>query len=388
VGSGVGVGVGLAVGMGVGFGVGRGVGRGVGCDVGIGVGAGVAVTTGVAAGGSVTATTGSWLRGPQLARVGGGLAAAVLGAAVVVAARSVLVATPTPTPAPTPLPTLPAIVTQTHTPEASPRSQLPVVAVTLPPASASVVTATPAPTPIPTPQPTPRPTSKPTPRPTPVPTARPTPTPTPLPAVAPMSLATTSCDGGVVLGWSPISDPRFARYVTLRSTASSIAAAYPPTGGAALVDGSKTSSADSTSTADTGGSAGTTYRYRTLALDAGNQVIGASALASGTAKAAKALGPVSVEPDASGGLRVSWTPYAGPGACFTWYKVVYSSESSSPSYLAGDPYLAVLTDQAASAVIVDPLPSGTWYIRVQAIRSTDLKMFVAAQTEVLTYPVP
>src|SRR5687767_14621335 len=133
------------------------------------------------------------------------LAGALLSVAVGAAAGAALIASrPPPTPAPEPTPRvivgipgggLLATPTPTPSPSASPS----------PSATASP---TPSPTPTPTPTPTPSPTPTPTPKSTPVPTPTPTPVPTPKPAptVAPMSLALTGCNGGVVLEWSKVAD--------------------------------------------------------------------------------------------------------------------------------------------------------------------------------------
>jgi hypothetical protein len=86
-----------------------------------------------------------------------------------------------------------------------------------------------------------------------------------------------------------------------------------------------------------------------------------------------------------------WTAYAGPGACFTYYKVVYSETNPSPSYLGGDPYLAAIGDPATDRYVAGPealIPDHTYYLRVQVIRATDLGGFLVAQTDVTLYTVP
>jgi len=125
-----------------------------------------------------------------------------------------------------------------------------------------------------------------------------------------------------------------------------------------------------------------------MAFNADDQVIAASDIVSATPKPVKLLGGLEVTPDA-GGTRLSWTPYGGPEWCFDFYKIVYSLTDETPSYLDGDPYLAALSDQGASTFVSPDLVSGkTYFIRVQALRGTELGGFVVAQTEVATYTVP
>jgi hypothetical protein len=303
--------------------------------------------------------------------------ASVLVVAGVVAARDLYVAIgdhPTPTPEPsleaTPAPT---VVDPTA----------PVVDPTAP-----VVTAPPTtdPTVAPTPKPTPKPTAKPTPEPTP----KPTPAPTPVP-LAMLSLATTGCPGGVVLDWSAYeAGGAFDHYLTLRNTSESIPKAYPPQGGAVDPGGTYTTDPFKTSAVDAELSAGVTYYYRTMAFNADDGVIGASPVVSAVASPVGSLGSLSVGAVAEG-TKMAWTAYAGSEACFTYYKVVYSEENPSPSYLGGDPYLAALGDPSTSQYVAgsEALVSGhTYYLRVQVIRATDLGGFLVAQTDVATYTVP
>ncbi len=267
----------------------------------------------------------------------------------------------TPTPSPTPSPSPSPTATPTPTPSPSP-------------------TASPTPTPKPTPTPIP------TPKPTPAPTAAPTPTPPP--AMGEMALGLTGCNGGVLIGWSPISDPRFAKYRTLRSTSPEIPVAYPPAGGAAEVGTAKSASIGASSGFDASAVPGATYYYRTLALDGAGAIIATSGVGSSAAQPVYGMGPMLVAPD-PGGTRFTWTPYPGSGDCFTYYKLAYTLDGRPPSYLAGDPFLAALGDQAQATFASADLVSGqTYTFRLQAIRATHTGSFLVAQTDVVTYLAP
>jgi len=143
-----------------------------------------------------------------------------------------------------------------------------------------------------------------------------------------------------------------------------------------------------TSAVDTSGAPFATYYYRTMAFNGANQVIGASAVGSAQALPMASLGTLSAAPDA-GGTSFWWTPYGGHGACFTWYKLVASTTNPNPSYLNGDPYLYAGSWQGEASTVISGLVSGqTYYVRVQAIKSTALGLFVAGQTDVLTFVAP
>jgi len=295
-------------------------------------------------------------------------AAAVLVVAGVVAGRDLYVALGD-HPTPTPVPSL----------EASPSAPA-----TVAPDATAVATASASaePTPEPTAVPTPEPTAKPTPK------ATPAPTPVPL---AMLSLAATGCPGGVVLDWSPYEgEGAFNHYTTLRNTSESIPKAYPPQGGAVDPGGTYTTDPTKTSAVDAELSAGVTYYYRTMAFNGDDGVIAASGVTSAVATPVGSLGALSVGAVAEG-TKLAWTWFTGSEGCFTWYKLVYSEENPSPSYLGGDPYLAALSDPGITQWVAgsEVLVSGhTYYLRVQVIRATDLGGFLVAQTDVATYTVP
>jgi hypothetical protein len=197
-----------------------------------------------------------------------------------------------------------------------------------------------------------------------------------------MTLTATGCNGGVVLEWSVVDDARFFRYTTVRASS-------PGLESAAEVSGTSTKDRWSTSATDATAPAGSLVYYRTVALDGAGSVIGTSAVQAATAKPVTALGPVSASPGAPGQATFGWASYGGPSACFTYYKLVYSTTDPNPSYLDGDPYWAAIGDQAATSFTVDGLVSGTtYYVRVEAVRATALGRFVAASTDVLTFVAP
>jgi hypothetical protein len=248
--------------------------------------------------------------------------------------------------------------------------------------------------PVTSPEPTAVPTAKPAPGlnqapPVDPPPATPVPTPTPAPSgPVPMTLAVKSCDGGVVLSWSKYKSGGFNHYTTLRNTSATIPLAYPPQGGAVDFGGTYTTDPHVLSAVDTSGAPFATYYYRTMAFNAGDGVVGASAVVAGQALPTASLGTLGAALDA-GGTSFSWSTYGGPGACFTWYKLVASTTNPNPSYLTGDPYLLVGSSQGEGGTVIPDLASGqTYYVRLQAIKATGLGLFVAAQTDVLTYVVP
>ena len=195
-------------------------------------------------------------------------------------------------------------------------------------------------------------------------------TPPPPPGPEALSLSLKGCDGGVVINWSKYKGAGFNHYTTLRNTSNNVPLAYPPQGGAVDFGGTYTTDFTALSAVDVSGAPFTTYYYRAMAFNAADQVIGATAVGSATALPMASLGSVGVSPD-PGGTLITWTPYGGHGACFTYYKVVASTTNPNPSYLNGDPYVYAGSGQGESSTVVTSLASGqTYYIRVQAIKTT------------------
>jgi hypothetical protein len=203
-----------------------------------------------------------------------------------------------------------------------------------------------------------------------------------------MTLGLKSCDGGVVISWSKYKAGDFNHYTTLRNTVSNVPMAYPPQGGAVDFGGTYTTDVAALSAVDATGTPGVTYYYRAMAFNAADGVIGATAVGSATALPVASLGTLTAAPDA-GGTLFTWTPYAGNGACFTYYKLVASTTNPNPSYLNGDPYIWAGSAQTDGSTVSPDLVSGqTYFLRIQVIRTTSLGSFVAAQSPVTTYTVP
>ena len=239
-----------------------------------------------------------------------------------------------------------------------------------------VGTATPKPTREPTPGPTIRPTATPEPTPTPVPTPRPTPTPTP---IAPLELAITPCPGGTVLDWSVAPATGFHHYKSYWSASAMFSGASP-------LAGSYTTSRYATSAADVGAS-GDRW-YKTFAYNSVGKVIAKSPVAAGAAIGGPVdLGPLTVAPDGPPNTHFSWSPFTDSEGCFTYYKLVYSADSS-PSYGAADTSLLWYTTEQSTGDASAEAPSGTWYFRVQVLRDTALGRFLVAQTDAVQYTVP
>ena len=247
---------------------------------------------------------------------------------------------------------------------------------------ASTAEATPASTPQATPKPTPAPTPKPTPRPTPRPTPTPAPTPPPLPS---LSLAVTGCSGGfAVLDWSGFGGDAFDHYQGLRDHDSTIPVAYPPQSGAVAPDGLYVTDVGDTWRRDGGLEAGT-YYYRMVAFDAGDDPIAKSAVKSVQVTGTKALGELGVGGTAAS-LEFGWAAFGGPEVCFDYYKLVYSADDTTPSYLEGSPTLAVVENQAAGGWTgAFPGEPAQYHFRLQAIAATPSGKTVVAQTDVATF---
>ena len=230
----------------------------------------------------------------------------------------------------------------------------------------------PSPSVAPSHSPSPTPGVTPGPRATPTATASPTPTVKPVPPS--FGLALTSCPGGVVLNWSKYSGTGFARYVTLRSsTTNNIPKAYPPAAGVTAMAGTtvrtKTSGADG-SVVD-----GKTYFYRTLALGPAGKVLAASAVES-----APGFGQVDLGFSFGQGV-VSWAYFPGPAACFSEYRLLYSTD---PNPSLGNSTPEAITPWSQSSVGIPP--SASWkhgqtiYFLVQVVRTTTVGTFVVGQT--------
>jgi hypothetical protein len=202
-----------------------------------------------------------------------------------------------------------------------------------------------------------------------------------------LSLTATGCGGGLVLlDWSAYQGTGFARYVVLRGGAS-VPAAYPPQGGSSEVKESATSDRAHSSAIDRWAPVGSTWSYRALALDALDRVIGATDVRSVAVKPTRNLGSL-VADAVEGGTRFRWTAFGGPSWCFSHYKLVASTTDSTPSYLEGAAAVWVGESPGTAEAWVAEVEPGTYWFRLQAIRTTEFGKVVVAETEPLAYTVP
>ena len=218
-------------------------------------------------------------------------------------------------------------------------------------------------------------------------TATVTPTPDPTPSSTPdptlLELEATSCDGGVVLDWSPSTDPRFHHYTALRSPVREIEPDYPPI--APAVDWGDTYATDRFVTTAVDASiipSDTRWFYRVMAYDAENAVIAASPVRGARLGEVDDLGELEVS-TADGMTSVAWTAYGGFSGCFSAYRILYGTGSAPTTVLT------VVSDQATTEFQTGALHPGTEYVlRVEAVRGTTLGSFVAGRSELEAYAVP
>lgn len=243
-------------------------------------------------------------------------------------------------------------------------------------------------TPKPTPVATPKPTARPTPKPTPKPTVAPTPTATPSPELATLSLDAVACHGAVLLTWTGSPGPAFHHWTALRAGSSfAVPATYPPPGGITALDGSYSKNPAAARFADTSLAAGATAWYRAVGWSADDRSVAASSAVSVTGKAVASLGTTGATPK-TGGAQLTWTAYGGPGACFTYYKISWSTTSDNPSYLGDNDGATAVSGQGETTAAVG-LPAGTYWIRVEAILATDYgKAIVGRSTPVQVTVTP
>jgi len=247
------------------------------------------------------------------------------------------------------------------------------------------------PTSVPTSGPDSNPTTKPTPAPTPRPTDGPTPTPAPTPTpVADLRLRLTSCDGGVIIGWSRYRGTGFDRYVTLRSSSVAIPRIYPPRAGTTVVDGSALSDRSRTGIVDTSGTGGASSFYRTVVLDPTDAIVAASPVEAAVVHGVRGLGALDVGPADGSQTAFGWTAYDGPRGCFTRYALVWSIDDPTPSALTGADVAYMSSDRTSATASVDLAP-GTYHLRLEVLRSIGpgaSSTFVVAHSDVVSYTVP
>ena len=228
------------------------------------------------------------------------------------------------------------------------------------------------------------PTPEPTPTSAPTPTLEPTLAATPTPDPSVMELETTSCEGGVVLEWSPSSHADFHHYTALRSPEREISTAYPPI--APAVDWGDTYATDRFVTSAVDASilpSGTLWSYRVMAYDEAGRVVSSSPVRTGRIGEPEDLGAPRVRDAGDGATRITWDPYGGIAECFTSYQVLQGAARVPTTVLSG------IFDSDETTLETDALHAGlTYQLRVRAVRVTTLGMIVIGESETATYTVP
>jgi hypothetical protein len=208
------------------------------------------------------------------------------------------------------------------------------------------------------------------------------PPPTATPDPLALNLDTTSCEGGVVLEWSPSVSPDFHHYSALRSREREIAPNWPPV--APAVDWGDTYTTDRFITSGADASvipSDTIWFYRVVAYDAANRPVGSSPVVPGQLLEAADLGATVVTPTETG-VRISWEPYGGFSRCFSAYRVLYGTGIANT-------VLGTVSEQATDSLFSGSLHAGTTYaIRVEAVRTTTLGSFVLGTSATAVYTVP
>jgi len=236
----------------------------------------------------------------------------------------------------------------------------------------------------------PKATSAATSKPTPKPTLRPTPTPIPKPTATPASLGltATACPGGFTkLTWTAAGADRFDHYQSIRSSTPSIPAVYPPVAPGVAPDALYAPERTMLGAIDAGLEPGATVSYRTMAFTAEDVAYAASGVRTVTVKAVKALGALTLAPDAAG-FTADWAPYAGSDACFGFYKLVVSTTDPTPSYLDGATAVWVGESAAASSAVVESLDPGTYHVRLEAFVDSPAGKLLVAQTDAADVTIP
>lgn len=216
----------------------------------------------------------------------------------------------------------------------------------------------------------------------PAPAESPTPEPTPDPAA--LDLRVTSCNGGVVLEWSPSRHSDFHHYIALRSPEREISPQYPPI--APAVDWGDLYATDPFVTSGFDASivpSATTWHYRVMAYDVRGRVLSQSPVESGRLHPVHDLGSLEATTLDDGRTQLSWRPFQGLPQCFSSYRVLYGTGGVATTLLS------TISDRTRTELQTGALHPGlTYTLRVQAVRTTTLGHFVTGEMEPMTYLVP
>ncbi|MGQ0609214.1 MAG: hypothetical protein ACT4OQ_12230, partial [Chloroflexota bacterium] len=200
-----------------------------------------------------------------------------------------------------------------------------------------------------------------------------------------LELEATGCPGGVVLDWSPTTQPGFHHYTALRSLDVEVEPDYPPI--APAVDWGDTYATDRFVTSAVDATlipSEAMFSYRVMAYDARNQHIAASEVRRTRPTEVVDLGTLTVESDDDGATRIDWRLFGGVAGCFSGYRVLIGPAGGTPSTL-----LTVITAQSTTELETRALHAGeTYAVQVEAVRTATLGGFVVARSETATYAMP
>ena len=213
-------------------------------------------------------------------------------------------------------------------------------------------------------------------------TLRPTPLPlrTPVPEPGMLALQALSCDGGVVLQWTPSAEVGFHHYTALRSPEPDVPPHYPPIapavdwGGTFATDRFVISAVDASIVPSD-----TLWSYRVMSYDAEGRVLESSAVVPAQMLRVTELAPIRAEPGGGRATVLEWGAYDGPSACFTEYRILHG-DGDMPGTL-----LATISDKRTMSLETDALSQTTQTLQVEAIRATALGSFVVARSEVTIF---
>jgi hypothetical protein len=193
----------------------------------------------------------------------------------------------------------------------------------------------------------------------------------------------------VVLEWSILRDPRFHHYTVLRSPQPQIDPSWPPV--APAVDWGTTFATDPfvTTAVDASLVPGPTeWNYRAMAYDARSRPLAVSPVRQARLDPVVKLGPLRARAGDGRITRLRWAPFDGRRACFSWYALIASRTDPAPTHGTGST-VAVMTSRDTDQLRTDALERGaTYYLRVEAVRTSPLGEFVVAQTDVARYTAP